>query len=380
MLQPPLKLVQTLRPNIPTGILLATAVSTIVFAATPFLIPVIADDRHVSVGSVGIISTAQLGGFVLASWLTPRWFSPRRRMMAIAIAIGFVANLMSAFSPWFSMLVGWRLVSGMSLGLISWISWTEVFGDDEKVGDVAVIGPIVGTIASPVLAAFLDAAGPDWLYVALAFCHLLPAAYIRSMRLDAGRRERQPRHWPIRSAAAILACLFLLTFGGSASFVFAGAIGVDVLGLSPVIVSLVFAANAVAGVPSARFRGMRKLPGVWMAVTGLCALLVCGVHHTSVFVVAMPLWGFAFWMGIPGTFSLLAERSAYPEERAGDAQSIMALGRVFGPLVGGVLYEADPVALGVVAGGVMIAASVFLLYIEWRIRPYVLQQFTARTA
>jgi predicted MFS family arabinose efflux permease len=106
MLQPPLKLVQTLRPNIPTGILLATAVSTIVFTATPFLIPVIAEDRAISVGSVGIISTAQLGGFVLASWLAPKWFPPRRRVMAAAIAIGLVANLLSAVSPWFGMLVG----------------------------------------------------------------------------------------------------------------------------------------------------------------------------------------------------------------------------------------------------------------------------------
>jgi DHA1 family inner membrane transport protein len=94
-------------------------------------------------------------------------------------------------------------------------------------------------------------------------------------------------------------------------------------------------------------------------------------------VIAMPLWGFAFWMGIPGAFSLLAERSAYPEERAGDAQSIMALGRVFGPLIGGILYEVDPALLGLVAGGAMIAAAVFLLYIEWRIRPYVLQGIIA---
>lgn len=374
MLQPPIRLVQTLRPNIPAGIFLATAVSTIVFTATPFLVPAIADDRGVSVGTVGLISTAQLGGFVLASGLTPRWFRPRRRMMAIAVGIGFVANVLSGLSPWFAMLVGTRFISGVSLGLISWLAWTEVFGSDDKVGDVAVIGPIVGTIASPLLALLLDATGPDWLYFALALTHIAPALTIRSMRLESTKRERRPRHRPIRSAAAILACLFVLTLGGSATFVFAGAIGTDALGLSAFATSLMFAANALAGVPSARFRGFRKLPGVWMGVTGMCALLVTAVHELPVYAIAMPLWGFAFWMGIPGAFSLLAERSAYPEERAGDAQAVMALGRVVGPLLGGVLYEADAVALGVVAGGLMIAASVFLVYIEWRIRPYVLQQ------
>jgi DHA1 family purine base/nucleoside efflux pump-like MFS transporter len=380
MLQPPLKLVQTLRPNIPAGILLATAVSTVVFTATPFLIPVIADDRNVSVGSVGIISTAQLGGFVLASWLAPRWFRPRRKMMAAAIVIGVVSNLLSGFSPWFGMLVAMRLVSGVSLGLIAWISWTEVFGDDERVGDVAVIGPIVGTVASPVIASFLDVAGPDWLYFALAAIHVLPALAIRSMRLQAGKRAVHAKHRPTRAAVAILVCLGLLTFGGSAAFVFAAAIGTEHVGLSAFAMSLVFAANALAGVPSARFRGGRSLPGAWMVVTGVCALLVGAVHVLPVYLIAMPLWGFAFWMGIPGAFSLLAERSAYPEERAGDAQSVMAAGRVFGPVVGGVLYEADPVVLGVVAGGVMIAAAVLLLYVEWRIHPYVLESFTTRTA
>ncbi len=380
MLQPPVKLVQILRPNIPAGILLATAVSTVVFTATPFLIPVIAADRNVTVGSVGIISTAQLGGFVLASWLAPRWFRPRRTTMTVAIAIGVVSNVLSGLSPTFGMLVAMRLVSGISLGLIAWISWTEVFGDDERVGDVAVIGPIVGTVASPAIAVFLDATGPDWLYFALAAIHVVPAVAIRSMRLEAGKRQRQARHPPTRAAVAILTCLCLLTFGGSAAFVFAAAIGTEHVGLSPFAMSMVFAVNALAGVPSARYRGSRSLPGLWMSVTGVCALLVGAVHVLPVYLVAMPLWGFAFWMGVPGAFSLLAERSAYPSERAGDAQSVMAAGRVLGPVVGGALYEADPIVLGVVAGGVMIAASALLLYIEWRIRPSVLESLVIRPA
>jgi MFS family permease len=380
VLQSPVRLVAALRTSLPLGVFLATAVSTIVFTATPFLVPAIADDRDLSIGWVGVISTAQLGGFVLASGLAGRWLRPRRRVMAAAIAIGLVANLLSGASPWFPMLVAMRGLSGVSLGLIAWIAWTEVFGDDERVGDVAVIGPIVGTIASPVLAWFLDVTGPDWLFVALAVLHLAPAVAIRSMRLEAGKRPRRERHRPIRSAAAILVCLFLLTFGGSAVFVYAGAVGTELIGLSPVVMSLMFAANALAGVPSARFRGFRKLPGVWMGLTGVSALLVGAVHSLPVYVAAMTLWGFAFWMGIPGAFSLLAERSAYPEERAGDAQSMMALGRVFGPLAGGVLYVIDPVLLGAVAGGVMIAAGLFLVYVEWRIRPYVLREIVAHPA
>ncbi len=372
MLQTPVRVVQTLRPNIPAGVFAATAVSTVVFSATPFLVPAIAADRDVSIGLVGIISTAQLSGFVLATSLAPRRFRPRRRMMVAALVFGVVANLLSAVAPGFASLVAMRFVSGVSLGLIAWIAWSEVFGDDKRVGDVAVIGPIVGTIASPIIAVALDATSPDWIFVGLAALYLVPAIFVREMSLAAAKRPHRERHRPTRAAAATLVALGGLTCGGSAAFVFAGAIGLDLVGLSPLVMSLMFSANAIAGVPSARYRGSRRLPGLWMVVTAVAAAVIGSVHVPVAFAVAMVAWGFAFWMGIPGAFSLLAERSKFPDERAGDAQAVMAAGRVVGPLLGGALYEISPRALGFGAGGIMLAAAALLLYIEWRVRPEVL--------
>lgn len=368
----PIKLVVALRPNIPAGVFTATAVSTVVFSATPFLVPAIASDRGLDVGLVGTISTAQLGGFVLATSFAPRRFRPRRRMLVAAIVLGVIANLLSAVAPEFTMLLGARFVSGVSLGLIAWIAWTEVFGDNERVGDVAIIGPIIGTIASPIVALVADRSGPDWLFVVLAGLYVVPALFTRSMRLDAAQRPRRQRHRPTRAAFAILGALGMLTFGGSAAFVYIGAIGTDLVGLSPFVVSLAFSANAIAGLPSARYRGTRRLAGLWMSITGLSALLVCTLHVAGVFWAAMVAWGFAFWMGIPGAFALLAERSNYPDERAGDAQAVMASGRVVGPLVGGVLYEIGPEALGVGAGAIMLSGAAILVYAEWRIHPNVL--------
>lgn len=372
MLQAPVRLVVALRPNIPAGVFTATAVSTVVFSATPFLIPAIATDRGLDVGLVGIISTAQLGGFVLATTFAPRRFRPRRRMMVTAIVLGVLANLLSAVAPSFAILVGARLVSGLSLGLIAWIAWAEVFGDNERVGDVAIIGPIIGTVASPIVALLADRSGPDWLFVVLAALYLVPAVFTRGMRLEAAKRPRQRRHRPTRAAFAILVALGLLTFGGSAAFIYIGAIGTELVGLSPFVVSLAFSANAIAGLPSARYRGSRPLAGVWLSITGLSALLVCTVHEPLVFWTVMIAWGFAFWMGVPGAFALLAERSNYPDERAGDAQAVMASGRVIGPLVGGALYEIGPEVLGIGAGALMLSGGAILMYAEWRIHPNVL--------
>ena len=372
MMHTPVRLLVALRPNLPAGVLTATAVSTVVFSATPFLIPAIADDRGLDVGLVGMISTAQLGGFVLATTFAPRRFRPRRMMMVAAIVLGVLSNVLSAVAPGFAVLMVGRIVSGVSLGLIAWIAWTEVFGDDERVGDVAIIGPIIGTIASPIVATVADRSGPDWLFVVLAASYLVPAFFIRGMRLDAAQRPKRPHHRPTRAAFAILVALGMLTFGGSAAFVYIGAIGTDLVGLSPFVVSLAFSANAIAGLPSARYRGTRRLAGFWLSLTGLSALLVCTVHEAGVFWIAMVTWGFAFWMGVPGAFALLVERSNYPDERAGDAQAVMAGGRVFGPLIGGALYELGPEVLGVGAGAAMVAGAGILVYAEWRIHPDVL--------
>ncbi len=372
MLQAPVRLLFALKPKIPAGVLAATAVSTVVFAATPFLVKGVAVDQNVNVSTVAVISTAQLAGFMLTSWGAGRLLRPRRRVMVIALLLGLLANAASALTPWFSLLVGIRFVSGVSLGLISWIAWSEVFGNDEKVGDVAVIGPIVGTISAPLIATVIDVSGTDLLFLVLAGLHLLPLAFVRETHLEAAARPHRERHRPTRAATAILICLGLTTLGGSAVFVFAAVIGQDDVGLSALAVSFAFSANALAGAPSARYRGARPLPGVWMTLTGVCALLIATVHQPLVFWLALPTWGFAFWMGIPGVYSLLAERSHYPEERAGDAQAIMAAGRVIGPLLGGALYAWSAPALGIVGGGVMALSGLGMIYVEWRIRPEVL--------
>lgn len=372
MFQAPLRLVLALRTSTAPGVLLATAMSTLVFTATPFLIRGIAIDRGLDVGVVGIVSTAQLLGFTAAAWGAGRFVQPDRRILVGALLLGFVANAASALAPQFWLLTTTRIASGASLGLIAWIAWAEAFGDQEKVGDVAVVGPIVGTVGAPVVGVLIDVAGPDELFVVLAALHLVPLAFMGSVHLGSIDRTHQERHRPTRAAFAILCCLGLITFGGSAVFVYGAAIGQDEVGLSSIAVSLAFAANALASVPSARWRGSRRLPGLWMALIAVDAAMLTLVRHPIVFWIALPVWGFAFWMAIPGAFGLLAERSRYPDERAGDAQAVMAAGRVIGPLLGGAVYAASVPALGLVGGGILAAAAIALLYVEWRIHPEVL--------
>ena len=372
MLQAPVRLLLALRTSTAPGVLLASAVSTVVFVGTPFIVRGVAVDRDLEVGVVGIISTAQLGGFTIAAWGAGRFLAPSRRALVASLVLGAAANLASGLTPDFATLAGTRLASGVSLGLIAWISWAQAFGDDDRVGDIAVIAPIVGTVGSPLIALVLDLAGPDELFYAFAALHLVPLAFVRTVQFDGPAHRRSGRNRPTRAAAAILLCLGLITAGASSVFVFAAAIGQDEIGMSALAVALAFSANAIAGVPSARYRGRRRAPGIWFMAIAVVAIGLTVVRHPAMFWIALPIWGFSFWMAVPASFSLLAERSRYPEERAGDAQAVMAAGRVIGPLIGGAVYATSVPAVGVVGGGIVLAAAVAMLYIEWRIHPEVI--------
>jgi hypothetical protein len=150
-------------------------------------------------------------------------------------------------------------------------------------------------------------------------------------------------------------------------FVYGAAIGTEANGMSALTVALIYSANAVASIPAAKWYGPRGPAGVWFVGAAICAFSVAGVRSSVVFSVALIGWGFVFFMGVPAAFGLLAARSNVPEERAGDAQAVMALGRVFGPLLGGVFIGAGAFGwLAVVSASILALAGATLLFVDRR--------------
>jgi DHA1 family inner membrane transport protein len=375
--QAPVRLLAAARPSVPAALLVAIASSTAVFAATPFLLPAVSDAYDVAVSTAGWMSTAQLAGFVVASWVGGRFLRPVRSVFVVGTLIGVLANLGSAVAPSFELLTVMRFASGLSLGFAAWIAWQAAFGDSEKTGDVAVVGPLVGMVMSPLIVLLLETIGLRWLFVILAAITATPLIWTRQVARTDRLRPHRTRHTPTRAARAILFALGAITLGGSSVFVYSAAIGKDLDGLSPLTVSLLFSGNAVAAIPSARWTGRRGPAGVWFLATALCALAIAASRSGLIFGVALVGWGFVFFMGIPAAFNLLAERSSFPEERAGDAQAMMALGRVFGPIMGGALLAAgSEVTLGLVSAAVMSFGACLLLYVD-RKRFVVVRQYGA---
>ncbi|MGA9275312.1 MFS transporter [Ilumatobacter sp.] len=341
------------------------ATSTAIFTATPFLLRPIADEFGVSLGAAGWVSTAQLAGFVLGSWTAGRHLRPVRWVFVALCVLGLVANLAAAVAPDLTLLGVARFGSGISLGLAAWFAWQDAFGDADKTSDVAVIGPLVGIGFPPALTILIEVIGLRWMFVILAVIAVSPVIFAGQVDVKDRLRPHRTRHAATRASIVMLFALGLVTLGGSSVYVYAAAIGTDFNGLSPFAVSLAFSANALVAVPAARWTGSRGPAGVWYFATAVMAVLLPSVHATPVFLFAVIGWGFVFFMGMPAAFGLLASKSRFPEERAGDAQAVMALGRVFGPLLGGAFITADRlVAMGLTAAVILCIAGSLMIYID----------------
>jgi hypothetical protein len=340
------------------GVLAAAGAVALAFAATPFQVPEIAVELDLRLGTAGLLSAFQVGGFAATTFLAGRLLRPQASIHRMGLVGTGMAHLLCVVGYEFWMVLALQLLAGIGMGFMTWLSWSEATRHRRGLADVAAVAPLVAAFSSPLLSwlaglgsyrAVFGLVGAVTLLIALIPAHYgeLPAI---------GRNVSDSK-----TNRILLGALFLLMMAGSAVFVFAAAAGRAVAGLSAVAVSIAFSLNALVGVVATRFTAKPGTAWVWLSATGLGALGVGLIGSPIVYFVAMIGWGFVFWMGVPAVFLLLADRSLSPAERVGDAQSLMALGRVIGPITGGILLGAGAFdrlsivgALGLVTGAIVV--------------------------
>lgn len=369
-MQVPIALLRAVRPQEHPGLLLGTAYATAVLTVGPFLLPAVADEYGIGLGLASLSTALQLVGFTLGSFGAGRLLRTRGRILGLAVLVALFTNAASALLPPYAVLLALHTLTGVAVGVITWYAWSQVFGATERMSEIAVVGPLVGLTTAPIAVALRDAFGPEGIYLALAATAIVPLAFSRRSGAAepdffATRTERGDRHAPTPAARRVLICLGLLTLGGSAVFTYGAVIASQQTSLPSQAIAWSFSVNAVASIPSARWTGDRGRAGLWLLGCACSAVAMGVVGIGAVFIAAMAFWGFAFWMGVPGAYALLGAASLHPEERAGDAQAIMAAGRVIGPLVGGLLLDrASAPVLGVIGGSIMAIAGLGLLTVD----------------
>lgn len=362
----PSRIFFSFRPHAAPALLLSAAVVATLFAATPFLIPEVADRYEVAIGTSGLISAAQVGGFAAAAFVAGRRFTPSRRILTGAAIATVLLNALSAVNGVFVVLLGLRLAAGVAAGLLVWLAWVDAMGQSRVMRDVAAAGPLTIFMAAPVLGWVASMGGDRAVYWVLAAI-AVPAALV-PVRFTTGRIVRR-RMSPARSNVVLLVALGVLTMAGSSLFVFAATVAQQEADMGDVAVAFGFSLNALAGFAGARTPARPGSAWMWMLGVAVAASSVVVLAGTPVaYYLSMVAWGFCFWMAVPDLLRQVAEWSLVPEERVGDAQSVMALGRAVGPAVGGFLVGAGTFGpLAAFAGtGVAVAAAIGLGVVVYR--------------
>jgi predicted MFS family arabinose efflux permease len=364
----PTRLIQSVRPHASAGLLGGAAVVAAVFAASPFLLPDVSTRLGVPLAVTGLLSTFQVATFAVAAFLAGRLFRPSRMFHFLGLALVAMACFAAALTTDFAVLLATRLLSGLGLGLLTWIAWAEAMRFRTGLFEVAAVAPFTAVIASPVWGWLIGLGGYRLIFAVLGVVAL--AAYL--LPVDFGDLPRIGRSVSgSKSNRLLLVALLVTSMGGSAVFIFSAAAGVEVHGLTPLAVSWGLSINALTGFLATRLRATTRRAGIWMGFTALSALVLGTVGSPWVFFTVMVVWGFAFWMAIPAVFILLADKSLTPSERVGDAQAMMALGRVAGPILGGIALGAGQFErLSLVGGVVMIMAAAGVATVaRYRSRP-----------
>lgn len=353
-MQGPTRIAYAGKPHAAPAVVAGTAAVALMFAATPFLIAAVAGRFGVSEGAVGFISLTQVGAFALANFVLPRLLAPSGRILRAAAAALVVLNLSSVVPSAYGALVVLRLVAGFAAGTMTWVAWTDAMQERTSMAAVAATGPTAMLIGAPVLSV-VATHGDQAVYLLLGVT-AIPAALL-SGSVTGSKRQRGAVS-ASRSNRVLLAALWGVTFFGSALFINLSLVARDLHDLTAPAASLGFSLNAAGGLLGARLSIRHRRPGLWLISAGAAAFITVTANPV-LFFIGMTWWGFAFWMAIPGVLQMLSERSLRADERAGDAQGLMAFGRALGPALGGLFVDAGSLVglAQVAAGGLAISGA-----------------------
>jgi DHA1 family inner membrane transport protein len=351
----------SLRDHPDLGVVATVMATSLLFAATPFVIPAVAEDFGVSIGRSGMLSAAQVGGFAATVFFAGRTLRTHRRYLVVGALAAVVFNLLSAVVPTFESLLVLRVFTGSAAGLLVWLAWSNAMRTSRALRNVSAAGPLSVLVSVPILAWIAHEFGSSGVYLALAIVSLPPAFLPAEF---AGYRRVREHVSPSKSNIVLVMALGLMTLSGSATFVFGAAIGAAT-GLSALVVSLGYSANALAGFIAARRPPAERLTSIWVFGNAACAALVVFGDAPILFMIGITMWGFCFWMVTPTILRSVAGWSVAPDERVGDAQSSMAVGRAIGPALGSALVVGgsyDPAGAFTVAG--LVVAGVIVLSVR----------------
>ncbi len=333
------------------------------------LLPSIAADLDVTVGTAGLLTSAFAIGMVVGAPVTAafarRW--PARSALTACIVVFAACHVIGALTPEFGVLFATRVVGALSNAgflAVALTATTRLVADDRKGRALAVLlsGTTVATVAGVPAGALIGTAF-GWrttFWIIAALCVPAVIGVLVGVPRRAGDRQRDAAPVPLvdelrqlRSPQLLLTMILgaLINGGTFAAFTFFAPIVTETAGLDggwvPVILVL-FGVGSFVGVNLAG-RLSDRHPGTVLAIggpllaAGWVAFALLAGHPAALVSLAFTQGVLAFAVGSTLIARVLYAAAGAPTMGGAYATAALNVGAAAGPAIGGV-------ALGSVAG------------------------------
>ncbi|AZN39025.1 MFS transporter [Paenibacillus albus] len=370
--------------------LIALAISAFAIGTTEFisvgLLPLIADDLHITVRTAGLTVTIYaLGVTIGAPILTSLTGSvPRKTLLLWIMAVFIAGNSVAAMSHGITLLLTARVISAFAHGVFMSIGSTiaaSLVPENRRASAISIMfsGLTIATVTGVPLGTLL---GQQWgwrsSFIAIAVIGLVALvanALLVTRELSSGTRTRMSDHSKLLSNSRLLLAFTITALGYGGTFVVftylspllheVTGFGAKTIAAILFVYGIAIALGNLIGGRAANRNPLKALLYMFAAQAVVLLLLAVAAPFKGPALIVIFLMGLLAFMNVPGLQTyvvILAERFAPKMKDVASALNIAAFnaGIAIGAYVGGIVAEQVGLVHTAWVGGLMVAAAAVL--------------------
>ena len=334
----------------------AYSLATAVFNIAPLLIGVLISLVGLMEEQAGLLMTLELVAMSMVAFILAPWGSlfSNKSVLLLSVVMALATNTLAAATSSYEILIGLRILAGISGGFLLLAVNTRIAANAEPVrlyGLVMVATTIVGAILLALIPELVSSFGISGAYGTLALlCAIMVplVALMPELRTHASSKMSNNKQALSKShfqVVMLLSAVFLVQFAQSGFYSFSERFGVESIGLSTKEMGLLLAIGYLGAIPGsalAAWLGYRfgRLSPLLLSllIFALSVNVAVFTDHRLVFSIAFIALNFSYFFSIPYQLGIAADLD-HTGKLASASIGVFFFGLAGGPYLGGSLVS-----------------------------------------